>query len=364
MPLEFRESAEGSFFDEVFGSKSSFPERSSSRNPVDLPRAASYNDFTSASLQHHNHSQHEAQSDSTSNDGTRDSSSIDDENKAEDGSSASSGDTTPESETTPAFMNGNGPKPLKSPSEERRLELPKLATNDSVIQRGSAAEREAMTAPAMRDPSSAENDEVRDLPPQSASHLSARFRRRSWMPNSRSPSPAGKRRTAAEGLADTLGSVVRRSSPFRRSVDSDNSDERSRSRSSSLTRKSITSKLAKRPTSGVYEVQPKEAASQVNKPSQLSKSFSTDRLSLSAFSKNKSTTNIPPVPRLSAKDKQRMANIEPTKKKDELWTAFRNLEGDFQKYAGPRTCPYAYTNIFTDFKANQRPSKRMSSARP
>ena len=321
MPLEFKESAENSFFDEVFSKTNEFPTRTSSRAPVELPRAASYSDF----------SIHEAQSDSTSNDGTRDSSSIDDENKADDASTASSGDTTPESEALPAFQKANARKPLKSPSEERRLELPKLATNDNVIQRGSAAEREAMTAPAMRAPNSAESDELHELPSQSASHLSARFRRRSWMPSSRSPSPAGKRRTAAEGLADTLGSVVRRSSPFRRSVDSDNNDERSRSRSSSLTRRSITSKLAKRPASGVYEVQAKEAASQVNKPSQLSKSFSTDRLSLSSFTKNKSTTNIPPVPRLSAKEKQRLATSEPTKKKDELWTAFRNLEGDFQK---------------------------------
>jgi hypothetical protein len=40
---------------------------------------------------------------------------------------------------------------------------------------------------------------------------------------------------------------------------------------------------------------------------------------------------VPPVPRLSSKEKQRLANPEATKKRDELWTAFRNLDGDFQK---------------------------------
>jgi hypothetical protein len=326
MSLEFHESNEGSLFDAVFGTGSTFDLADTPR--VDLPRAASYNDFSTV---------HETQSDTTSNDGTRDSSSIEDV-KNDDVSTASSGDSTPESEAAPSL---EADKP-KSPAEGLRKELPRLATNDNVIQRGSITEH-AMTAPILRTPVSAEGDEVHELPTQSSNHLSARFRRRSWMPSSRSPSP-GRKKTAAEGLVDTLGkasSVVRRSSPFRRSTESDNDDNRSRSRSSSLSR-TLTNKLSKRPTSAIFDAPPKNLSSPVSKPWQLPKSFSTDKLSLSSFTKSKAANTAPPVPRLGSKDTQRLANSEASKKRDELWTVFRNLDGDFQKY-GNTTKILAYS---------------------
>ncbi|KIW08120.1 uncharacterized protein PV09_01055 [Verruconis gallopava] len=335
MALEFHESKEGSLFDAVFGETAVFDNpdvpTTTTSSREGLPRAASYNDFSTAVL-------HEAQSDSASNDDVRDSSSIDD-TKADGVTSASSGETTPESEAAPSSNTNASHKNGKSPAMERRMELPKLDTADNVINRSPAGEY-AMTAPILRTPASAESDEVHELPSQSSNHLTARFRRRSWMPGSRSPSPGSKKSTA-EGLVDTLGkasSVVRRSSPFRRSTDSDNGDGRSRSRSSSLSR-SITSKLSKRPNSAVFESPTKGSSSPVNKPSQpsqLSKSFSTDKLSLSSFTK-KSSGSTPPVPRLTSKDKQRLANSEVTKKRDELWTVFRNLEGDFQKFQSKPT---------------------------
>jgi hypothetical protein len=75
-------------------------------------------------------------------------------------------------------------------------------------------------------------------------------------------------------------------------------------------------------------------SSPLSKPSQLAKSFSTDRLSLSSLTRSKNAAGeaAPPVPRLTTKDKQRIANADTAKKRDELWTAFRNLEGDYQKY--------------------------------
>jgi hypothetical protein len=52
---------------------------------------------------------------------------------------------------------------------------------------------------------------------------------------------------------------------------------------------------------------------------------------LSSFAKSKNTNIAPLMPRLSSKDKQRLVIPEATKKRDELWTAFRNLDADYQK---------------------------------
>jgi hypothetical protein len=320
MALEFHESKEGSLFDAIFASTSTFSHLSPPSSGVDLQRAASYNDFTSVT--------HETQSDSTSNDGTRDSSSIDD-NKTDDVWMDSSGDTTPESEAASSIE----ARKSKSPAENRRLNLPRIETAENPIQHGSNTEH-AMTTPILRTPVSAEGDEVFELPTESSSRLSARFRRRSWMPSPRSLSPAGQK-TAADGFVDTLGkasSVVRRSSPFRSrsSTDSEKDENHPISRSSSLSR-NITNRLSKRPTSAIFEPAPKNLSSPVSKPSQLSKSFSTDKLSLSSFAKSKNTNIAPLMPRLSSKDKQRLVIPEATKKRDELWTAFRNLDADYQK---------------------------------
>jgi len=311
--------------DAVFGSSSSLTRHDA--NAVDLPRAASYNDFSTI---------HDTHSDTTSNDGTRDSSSIEDSKtgstSVDNVSPSSSGTTTPDSEVAPSSR-----KAAKRQADHLRRGLPKLATSD--VDRSGGP----MTAPpTIKTPISSTNDDSSDLPAQSSNHLSARLRRRSWMPSSRSPSP-GRKRSAAEGLADTLGkasSAVRRSSPFRRSPDPDQKNT-NRSRSTSLSR-TISSKLQRRPTTALVEDVPKPFTATTTKPSQLSKSFSTDKLSLSSFTRSK---DAPPVPRLTSKEKQRLANPEAAKKRDELWNAFRNLDAEHQKYI--RNAPFWLQIILT-----------------
>jgi hypothetical protein len=61
----------------------------------------------------------------------------------------------------------------------------------------------------------------------------------------------------------------------------------------------------------------------------LPKSFSTDRLP--SFSHPPPTpTHIPPLPRNISSEKLKGGRTEP-RKKDELWTVFRTLEGDLRK---------------------------------
>jgi hypothetical protein len=63
----------------------------------------------------------------------------------------------------------------------------------------------------------------------------------------------------------------------------------------------------------------------------LPKSFSTDQLPTYPSHSPISPTHIPPLPRNISPDKLKGFKTEP-RKKDELWTVFRNLEADLRKY--------------------------------
>ncbi|KAF2761430.1 DUF1765-domain-containing protein [Pseudovirgaria hyperparasitica] len=71
---------------------------------------------------------------------------------------------------------------------------------------------------------------------------------------------------------------------------------------------------------------------------QLPISFSTDRLPTTSNSPIKEhlspTDRVPSLPRQRSSDRLRASNIkgEPQRKKDELWTVFRTLDGDYQKF--------------------------------
>ncbi|KAF1959559.1 DUF1765-domain-containing protein [Byssothecium circinans] len=60
------------------------------------------------------------------------------------------------------------------------------------------------------------------------------------------------------------------------------------------------------------------------------KSFSTDKLPAYALSPT-SPTHIPPLPRIVSSEKLKGSKTEP-RKKDELWTVFRTLDGDLRKF--------------------------------
>ena len=63
----------------------------------------------------------------------------------------------------------------------------------------------------------------------------------------------------------------------------------------------------------------------------LPKSFSTDQLPTYPSHSPISPTHIPPLPRNISAEKLKGFKTEP-RKKDELWTVFRNLEADLRKY--------------------------------
>jgi hypothetical protein len=172
------------------------------------------------------------------------------------------------------------------------------------------------------------------------------LRRKSWMPpsQSRSSSPtkekenkvkgeevgkdsfsteASKRRSIASALSLTDKSKAK---------DNASKEDLSAPRSRLLTRKS------KRPLSGLFTsstepvVPAVPAAADAPAVPALPKSFSTERLpSFSHHPTPTSPTHIPPLPRTISSDRLKGARTEP-RKKDELWTVFRTLEGDLRKF--------------------------------
>lgn len=310
---------------------------SNSTNDVNLPRAASYTYFPQFSTDPI------AEDDSVSSLGDFEGFSLDgfppDLSAAtSDTSSAGSGDSTPDTEASLEISE-------KQPrGDVLRNDLPKLATSNTAIQ------REVEQTPTPSEPAVSQS-------------LTSRLRRRSWLPGSRSPSPAKQRNSLevpVEGLSPPRSGAGRRSSPFRRTNApppvAEDIDE-TRSRSSSLSRR-LSNKLRKRPLSVIDSV-PSPSAKLLYATStalHLPKSFSTDKLPIPTMTRALPTADrMPQIPRNMSKDK--LPSMKTTaRKRDELWSVFRNLDGDFQKYVSDM---YIFCVPFLiyqpDFKQNQMP---------
>lgn len=86
---------------------------------------------------------------------------------------------------------------------------------------------------------------------------------------------------------------------------------------------------ARRPLSSLMNIIPSEQSTPSVPP--IPKSFSTDRLPLSHAH---ASSEVPPrLPKSRSFERLQANGLESPRKKDELWNAFRALDGDFQKYA-------------------------------
>jgi hypothetical protein len=108
--------------------------------------------------------------------------------------------------------------------------------------------------------------------------------------------------------------------------------EKPRSRSTSLSRR-LSTKLRRRPMStlvdgsAAHNMMPPSPV----KPNGLPKSFSSEKIPLPTMTRPVPIAErVPPVPRTDSRDRLRLRS-EPSRKRDELWTVFRNLDGDLQK---------------------------------
>ncbi|KAI9738052.1 MAG: hypothetical protein M1818_005480 [Claussenomyces sp. TS43310] len=170
----------------------------------------------------------------------------------------------------------------------------------------------------------------------------ANLARKTWIPSSRSPSP-GRRTLKDKEMEEssreeedlTPASSISSSSPRKRSVIPFMSETPARHSILSppilpaIVRKGTFMKKPKRPKSDVIgggDFRPFRFRSA------NSSAVSLPNASVEALSIPRSSSDIPPLPGKCSTDKLSNLSIESPKKKDELWSVFRSLESDFQKF--------------------------------
>lgn len=163
--------------------------------------------------------------------------------------------------------------------------------------------------------------------------------RRSWISESRSPSPSPTRTRlrkekgpGAESTHHVNGSSsavdVKTSSLSAAKVKDDvlntssngqiNRNLPRRNSVLSLSRRPLSSLLSKAPTSEPLSVPP------------IPKSYSTDRLPLASI--QSTSTKSPAVPKSWSSERLQGLGAETPRRKDELWSVFRTLDGEYQKW--------------------------------
>jgi len=342
MPSEFHQSKDDNLIPTELGTDDTTHSPRPSSD-VDLPRAASYDYFPPI---------RDSLIDLTLTDPVKGALSGDtlvpDGLTADAVSPSSSGATTPELIPSPALeIYENGEERRKSAL--LRNGLPKLATSNATTER----DKDVKT-PVDRISKGFERASAELSRSPSSNSLTSRLRRRSWMPGSRSPSPR-KSNAAPDSPADglsTSGKGVRtgRRIAFRQSMVKESKENNAekpvhiptekprRSRSTSLSRR-LSNRLRGRPLTTIVDGDTLQDATppipgnpKVTDGLKLPKSFSTEKLPLSTLkSLVPVAERMRPVPRAESQERRRISKTEAPRKRDELWTVFRTLDGDYQK---------------------------------
>ena len=164
-----------------------------------------------------------------------------------------------------------------------------------------------------------------------------RLRRKSFV-SSRSSSPSKETSSAVKESDSRKNSLSveaakRKGLTVTASIPEETKSPRDSSESTVTQKSRVLTKKNKRlsglfTTSSTEPVAPPSTANEPPVPP-LPKSFSTDKLPSYVRSPT-SPTHIPPLPQTISPDKLKGPKTEP-RKKDELWTVFRTLEGDLRK---------------------------------
>lgn len=163
--------------------------------------------------------------------------------------------------------------------------------------------------------------------------LSQRLKSQSWMPGSRSPSPKkvpSREQSPANTGRRTPNRLTRRSTV----IESENKESRIKSSSQSKKASELSRRFS-RPLTTVSNGVASEHSTPIepvdSKSVGLPKSWSNEKLPLPAVVRSIPVSErVPPLPRMASSEKLRSMKSE-IRKKDELWSLFRTLDGDVQK---------------------------------
>ena len=159
---------------------------------------------------------------------------------------------------------------------------------------------------------------------KSSSSLSTFTRRSSWIIGSRSPSPSNRKSTVNhEVKLEKTGTPKKVPTPIQLPEPLDKAVVANGELSPVKRRGTFGSAKARRPLSAIL-TSDKSSTRPV-----IPKSYSTDRLPTTMLSRQL----IPDLPTPSHRDRlQAFPVAEPPRKKDELWTVFRTLDGEYSKF--------------------------------
>ena len=170
---------------------------------------------------------------------------------------------------------------------------------------------------------------ARELKTRSVSGSITNFARQSWASASRSPSPSPSKRRARKDLdmSSKAGTDVSNSNDTLQEATNGGRKDHT---NSMLRRNSILTKRSKRPLSSLLQGRGSISVEMPSVPP-IPKSFSTDKLPSS--SQESSTLKVAPtLPDSKSFEKLQILGADSPRKKDELWSAFRNLDAEYQKF--------------------------------
>lgn len=162
--------------------------------------------------------------------------------------------------------------------------------------------------------------------------LSNFTRRRSWIGTPRSPSPSPNKRLSGVGREATP-EMKDDHSTSRPGIQSNSVDELVKlpvqtHPNGVVRRNSMIAKKNRRPLSSLLG---KDSSVETPSVPPIPKSYSTDRLPILRHKKS-NMSEIPTMPRSTSRDRSQGSGTESPRKRDELWSVFRNLDGEYSKF--------------------------------
>ena len=200
---------------------------------------------------------------------------------------------------------------------------------------------------------------------RSVSSSISNFARRSWMSNSRSPSPSPSKQKSRQKMAADIGCLENELTSKTKDEEYSNGPNKNgqiEEINGSTRRDSMLSKRSRRPLSQLIS---KTNALDTPDVPAIPKSFSTEKLP-SLKHKTSEFNNAPAVPRTTSSDRLQSAGADTPRKKDPLWSTFRNLDGEYSKFQSrPSTLKTTIVrSALLPFLRNPMDTASLSTLRP
>ena len=168
----------------------------------------------------------------------------------------------------------------------------------------------------------------RELKTRSVTSSLSKFARKSWASASRSPSPSPSTRRSRKEPDDAHDPAESFPKPTEISQGAQTYNAKA-TMNGTTRRNSILSKRPRRPLSSLLSKGHESPGTPSVPP--IPKSYSTDKLP-SLTHKSSTLSNPPALPKSRSFERLNGKGTESPRKKDELWSVFRNLDGEFQKF--------------------------------